>query len=143
LLVISEVAPLLGLSSSVEMLRPEVFSHEEGHIRPTLGHPSTLSTRSPARGQVFLSIERRGAARAFPEDVQRLLYCDFLKCFWNEVSDYETNNMVDFDCYYPDRAWQHTDAELAGWLKKLGLVDHRFNDANPNGISVLLTKPLA
>jgi SAM-dependent methyltransferase/uncharacterized protein YbaR (Trm112 family) len=75
-------------------------------------------------------------------NVQRLLYYNFLKCFWNEAFDYETNNMVNFDWYHPHNAWQHTDDEVAGWLTELGVIDYRFNDANPNGISVLLTKPL-
>lgn len=76
-------------------------------------------------------------------DVQRLLYYNFVKCFWNEAFDYETNNMVNFDWYHPHNAWQHTDDEVAGWLEELGVVDYRFNDANPNGISVLLTRPVA
>lgn len=74
-------------------------------------------------------------------DVQRLLYYNFVKCFWNEAFDFETNNMVNFDWYHPHHAWQHTEEEVRGWLEELGAVDVRFNDANPNGISVLLRKP--
>jgi SAM-dependent methyltransferase len=76
-------------------------------------------------------------------NVQRLLYYNFVKCFWNEAFDYETNNMVNFDWYHPHNAWQHTDEEVEGWLKELGVKDYAFNDSNPNGISVLLTKPQA
>jgi hypothetical protein len=74
-------------------------------------------------------------------NVQRLLYYNFLKCFWNEAFDYETNNMVNFDWYHPHNAWQHTEEEVEGWLKDLGVQAYKFNDSNPNGISVLLTKP--
>lgn len=74
-------------------------------------------------------------------DVQRLLYYSFVKCFWNEAFDFETNNMVNFDWYHPHNAWQHTEEEIAGWLDELGVKDYRFNPANPNGISVLLTRP--
>lgn len=74
-------------------------------------------------------------------DVQRLIYYNFVKCFWNEAFDEETNNMVNFDWYHPHDAWQHTTAEVAGWLDSLGVREYAFNDANPNGISVLLTKP--
>ena len=74
-------------------------------------------------------------------DVQRLLYYNFVKCFWNEVFDYETNNMVNFDWYHPHNAWQHDPEEVASWLDGLGVKSYRFHDANPNGISVLLTKP--
>ena len=45
-------------------------------------------------------------------NVQRLLYYNFLKCFWNEAFDYETNNMVNFDWYHPHNAWQHTQEEV-------------------------------
>jgi len=73
--------------------------------------------------------------------VQRLIYYNFLKCFWNDAFDYETNNMVNFDWYHPHNAWQHTEEEVAGWLEDLGCRDYRFNPSNPNGISTLLTKP--
>jgi hypothetical protein len=74
-------------------------------------------------------------------DVQRLLYYNFVKCFWNDAFDFETNNMVNFDWYHPHNAWQHTQDEVASWLAALGVKDYQFNDSNPNGISVLLTKP--
>ena len=74
-------------------------------------------------------------------DVQRLLYYNFVKCFWNEAFDFETNNMVNFDWYHPHNAWQHTEEEVRQWLGELGVSNYRFNDSNPNGISVLLTKP--
>jgi SAM-dependent methyltransferase/uncharacterized protein YbaR (Trm112 family) len=74
-------------------------------------------------------------------DVQRLIYYNFVKCFWNEAFDYETNNMVNFDWYHPHNAWQHTQAEVEGWLRDLGVKTWTVQDANPNGISVLLTKP--
>ncbi len=74
-------------------------------------------------------------------DVQRLLYYNFMKCFWNEAFDYETNNMVNFDWYHPHNAWQHSQDEVEGWLKELGCTQYQFNDANPNGISTFLTKP--
>ncbi len=74
-------------------------------------------------------------------DVQRLLYYNFLKCFWNEAFDFATNNMVNFDWYHPHHAWQHTEEEVTGWLADLGVREYSFNPANPNGISVLLRKP--
>ncbi len=75
-------------------------------------------------------------------DVQRLLYYNFVKCFWNDAFDYETNNMVNFDWYHPHNAWQHTEEEVAGWLSELGVKEFQFNNSNPNGISVLLKKPM-
>lgn len=75
-------------------------------------------------------------------DVQRLLYYNFVKCFWNDAFDFETNNMVNFDWYHPHNAWQHSEAEVEGWLKELGVTEYSFQDANPNGISTLLRKPV-
>jgi SAM-dependent methyltransferase len=74
-------------------------------------------------------------------DVQRLIYYNFMKCFWNDAFDYETNNMVNFDWYHPHHAWQQTDDEVIGWLKDIGVTEFALNDSNPNGISVLLRKP--
>jgi SAM-dependent methyltransferase len=74
-------------------------------------------------------------------NVQRLIYYGFVKCFWNDAFDFETNNMVNFDWYHPHDAWQHTIEEVEGWLRELGAEKYQFNDANPNGISALVTKP--
>jgi SAM-dependent methyltransferase/uncharacterized protein YbaR (Trm112 family) len=74
-------------------------------------------------------------------DVQRLLYYNFLKCFWNEAFDEATNNMVNFDWYHPHNAWQHTEEQVHQWLAELGVSEYAIHDANPNGISVLLRKP--
>lgn len=74
-------------------------------------------------------------------DVQRLIYYNFVKCFWNEAFDFETNNMVNFDWYHPHNAWQHTEEEVELWLQELGVKEYQFTQANPNGISVLLRKP--
>jgi len=75
-------------------------------------------------------------------NVQRLVYYNFVKCFWNDAFDFETNNMVNFDWYHPHNAWKHTQEEVEGWLKELDVREYSFNDSNPNGISVLLRKPL-
>lgn len=74
-------------------------------------------------------------------DVQRLLYYNFVKCFWNDAFDYETNNMVNFDWYHPHNAWQHTQEEVEGWLDAMGVRERSFQNANPNGLSVLIRKP--
>ncbi len=57
--------------------------------------------------------------------MQRLLYYNFLKCFWNEAFDWETNNMVNFDWYHPHHAWQQTEEEVGRWLGDLGVASSR------------------
>ena len=100
--------------------------------------------RELSRLNVRVKLEKSIPVLGIPagdHDVQRLLYYSFAKCFWNEAFDYETNNMVNFDWYHPHNAWQHNEEEVAGWLRELGVSEYQFNDSNPNGISVLLTKP--
>jgi SAM-dependent methyltransferase len=103
---------------------------ELGRELSRLGATITLTKGVPALG-----------IPAGAHDVQRLLYYSFLKCFWNESFDFETNNMVNFDWYHPHNAWQHTEEEVRQWLGELGVRRFSFNPANPNGISVLLRKP--
>ncbi len=74
-------------------------------------------------------------------NVQRLLYYTFFKCFWSDNFDFETNNMINFDWYHPHNAWQHTEEEVHTWMKELGVTEYNLNNANPNGLSVLLRKP--
>ncbi|AWB08080.1 hypothetical protein A6A40_23870 (plasmid) [Azospirillum humicireducens] len=74
-------------------------------------------------------------------NIQRLLYYNFMKCFWNDSFDFETNNMINYDWYHPHYAWQHDETEVREWLEELGISDYSFNPANPNGLSILLRKP--
>jgi hypothetical protein len=50
--------------------------------------------------------------------------------------------MVNYDWYHPHNAWQHTEDEVRDWLQALGVKEYNFHPANPNGISVLFSKPL-
>lgn len=100
--------------------------------------------RELSRLQARITLEKGVDVLGIPageHSVQRLVYYNFVKCFWNDAFDWETNNMVNFDWYHPESAWQHTEDEVAGWLEELGVRDYAFNNANPNGISCLLTKP--
>jgi len=99
--------------------------------------------RELSRLNAKIKLEKGVPALGIPpgeHDVQRLLYYNFLKCFWNEAFDFETNNMVNFDWYHPHNAWQHDEDEVRGWLDELGVREFAFHPANPNGISVLLRK---
>src|SRR6266581_1098340 len=95
--------------------------------------------RELSRLNAKITLEKPIPALGIPagtHDVQRLIYYNFVKCFWNEAFDYGTNNMVNFDWYHPHNAWQHTQDEVEEWLQDLGAKEWQVNDANPNGISV-------
>jgi SAM-dependent methyltransferase len=102
--------------------------------------------RELSRLGVTIRLEKPIPALGIPageHDVQRLIYYNFVKCFWNEAFDYETNNMINFDWYHPHHAWQHSRDEVEGWLDEMGVQERSFQDANPNGLSVLIRKPMA
>ena len=54
-------------------------------------------------------------------DVQRLLYWNFLKLFWNPKLSFEENNHVNFDWYHPQYAHRQTESELREWCADCGL----------------------
>lgn len=67
-------------------------------------------------------------------NVQRLIYYNILKCFWNQDWPYEVNVMTNFDWYHPKYAWRHTSEEVQKWFEKLRLQVVGF-DVSPSGIS--------
>ena len=70
------------------------------------------------------------------EDVQRFLYWNVLKCFWNDDYDFETNVIVNFDWYHPRYAFRHDPDEVRGWFADRGLDVERL-DVVPSGISAV------
>jgi SAM-dependent methyltransferase len=99
--------------------------------------------RELSRLNATISLNKPIPALGIPagtHDVQRFVYYSFVKCFWNEAFDFETNNMVNFDWYHPHNAWQHTRDEVESWLRDLGAESWKFHDANPNGLSVIVRK---
>jgi len=54
-------------------------------------------------------------------DVQRFVYYNFLKCFWNEDLPFDENVIVNFDWYAPRHAHRHTDEEIRGWCDENGI----------------------
>jgi SAM-dependent methyltransferase len=44
-------------------------------------------------------------------DIQRFIYWNFLKCFWNAELGYETSKATNFDWYSPSNAARYTEAE--------------------------------
>ena len=70
------------------------------------------------------------------QDVQRFIYWNVLKCFWNEEYDFELNVLVNFDWYHPKFAFRHTPDEVRGWFAALELELERL-DVGDAGISAV------
>lgn len=72
-------------------------------------------------------------------DVQRLIYWNFLKCFWNDELPFEENRLVNFDWFVPEHAYRFTEDEIRDWCSKEGLETVWFN-AQESGFSVRASK---
>jgi ubiquinone/menaquinone biosynthesis C-methylase UbiE len=73
-------------------------------------------------------------------DIQRFLYWNVFKCYWNYDLDFETNVMTNFDWYRPKYAHRHTPEEVHQWCRSAGLEIINFNVIE-SGISVRAQKP--
>ncbi len=54
-------------------------------------------------------------------DIQRFIYWNFLKCFWNEKFTPQINDATNFDWYSPSNAERYSPEEFKAWANKLKL----------------------
>ena len=83
-------------------------------------------------------IEYLGIA-AGRHNLQRFVYWNIFKCFWNDDFDFGTNVMVNFDWYHPQYAHRHTPTEVEKWCQDMRLEILNF-DIGDSGISVRAKK---
>jgi len=67
--------------------------------------------------------------------LQRAIYWDVFKCFWNEEYESKINAMINLDWYHPKYAWRHTEDEVKGWLDEAKLKMLSL-DVCQSGISI-------
>jgi len=56
-------------------------------------------------------------------DLQRFVYYNMFKCFYNEVFTFDENVLVNFDWYRPTDAHRHTEEEVRQWFIEAGLSE--------------------
>ena len=61
-------------------------------------------------------------------DLQRYIYWNFIKCFWNNDLGYENSLSANFDWYSPVNAKRFTKEEVLSDLKKAKLKTDYFNE---------------
>lgn len=61
-------------------------------------------------------------------DIQRFLYWNFLKCFWNEDLGRETSVHTNFDWYSPSNARRFSKEEVLGIVRSNGLECATFHE---------------
>jgi len=72
-------------------------------------------------------------------DVQRFMYYNIMKFFWNDSLSFDENVHLNYDWYYPKYCWRHTVAEIRGWLKEFGLREVKIYNAD-SGIGCIADK---
>ncbi len=77
--------------------------------------------------------------KAGPIDVQRLIYWNVAKLFWNDAYSFEQNHHVNFDWYHPSYAYRQTEEEVRRWCDEAGLSIVHF-DAQESGFTVRAIK---
>jgi SAM-dependent methyltransferase len=73
-------------------------------------------------------------------NLQRFIYFNVLKCFWNDDFDYHTNVSINADWYNPEHAHRHTAEEVKQWcaLNKVDLL--HIDEKEEAGISFTAQK---
>ena len=61
-------------------------------------------------------------------DVQRFIYWNFLKCYWNPAMGEETSTMINFDWYSPTNAQRYSKEEVQSIVKNNGLEIINFHE---------------
>jgi len=69
-------------------------------------------------------------------DLQRFIYWNMFKCYWNDTMDMESNVITNFDWYHPLHAHRHTPEEVKQWCAEENLQIEHF-DVQEAGVSVL------
>ena len=59
--------------------------------------------------------------------VQRFIYWNFLKCFWNEEQGYHNSLMTNYDWYSPSQAFRYSEKEFKEWIEKEQLEEVHFH----------------
>lgn len=75
-------------------------------------------------------------------NLQRFVYYDLFKCFWNDALNFDENVNVNFDWYHPKYAHRQTPEQVRGWLERLAL-DPEFFNIGESGITVIARRKAA
>jgi ubiquinone/menaquinone biosynthesis C-methylase UbiE/uncharacterized protein YbaR (Trm112 family) len=66
--------------------------------------------------------------KAGRQDVQRLIYWNFAKLFWNDSFDFEENVHINYDWYRPTYAHRQSAEEITAWCQGAGLEIIRIHE---------------
>ncbi|HEY0027534.1 MAG TPA: class I SAM-dependent methyltransferase [Allosphingosinicella sp.] len=58
------------------------------------------------------------------QDLQRFIYWNFIKCFWNPEHGFEASKLINFDWYAPSTAFRYSLEEFTNMLAAAGFRPH-------------------
>ena len=93
--------------------------------------PLTRLARSLAQMKAEVQVEEdvpELGIKAGRHDVQRLIYWNFAKLFWNDDFDFEENVHINYDWYRPTYAHRQSAEELRTWCDAAGLEVVRLHE---------------
>ncbi len=61
------------------------------------------------------------------QDIQRFIYWNFLKCFWNTELGYDTSVSTNFDWYSPSNAKRYSEEEFKDMINQNNLLIKYFH----------------
>jgi SAM-dependent methyltransferase/uncharacterized protein YbaR (Trm112 family) len=73
-------------------------------------------------------------------DLQRFIYYNVLKCFWNDRMSFDENNAVNFDWFHPQYTFRYSPDEVRQWAADLKMNVLVLDEDDASGISVLAGK---
>ena len=59
--------------------------------------------------------------------VQRFLYWNFLKCYWNEELGAQSSLVTNYDWYSPSQAFRYLEEEFRSWIETQSLSEIHFH----------------
>jgi SAM-dependent methyltransferase len=74
--------------------------------------------------------------KAGKHNLQRFIYWNVFKCYWNDTMDWHSNVITNFDWYHPLHAHRHTPEEVRSWYESAGLDIVSF-DVVDSGTTIL------
>jgi 2-polyprenyl-3-methyl-5-hydroxy-6-metoxy-1,4-benzoquinol methylase len=60
-------------------------------------------------------------------DLQRFLYWNIFKCWWDDNGNKEYSNAINFDWYHPPYAFRYTEDEIKNWFSEEDIEIENFN----------------
>ena len=73
-------------------------------------------------------------------DLQRFIYYNILKCFWNDNMTFDQNNQVTYDWFHPAYTFRYSPEDVEVWTKELGMNVLVLDRDDQSGVSVLAQK---